>query len=130
MASTQEILVVDDEVFIVEVLKQELSGRGYHVRTAYDGEQALEIVRQDSIALIVLDLQMPKVDGFEVLRYVKENFPEIKIMVLTGYADLGNAIRCKRLGADQFLEKPFNISEFLLELKRLLPEGDPPSAVF
>ncbi len=129
MASTQEILVVDDEVFIVEVLKQELSGRGYHVRTAYDGEQALEIVRQDSIALIVLDLQMPKVDGFEVLRYVKENFPEIKIMVLTGYADLGNAIRCKRLGADQFLEKPFNISEFLLELKRLLPEGDPPSAV-
>ena len=126
MAKAQEILVVDDEVFITEVLKQELSARGYHVQTAYDGEQALEIMKKVPLALIVLDLQMPRIDGFEVLRHVKEHYPAVKVIVLTGYADLGNAIRCRRLGADQFLEKPFNISEFLMEMERLISRSEAP----
>ena len=116
-----EILVVDDEESITDVLKKELSSDGYQVQTAHDGQEAIDAVKSTPIALVVLDLQMPKVNGFDVLRYVKENFPGVKVIVLTGYADLGNAIRCKRLGADQFLEKPFNLSEFLTEMHRLIP---------
>ncbi len=115
-----EILVVDDECALTQYLERELSALGYRVYVANDGREALDTVKSTPIVLIILDLKMPGVDGFEVLKIVKENYPHIKIVVLTGHADLANAIKCKKLGADQFLEKPYNLSELSNEVHRLI----------
>jgi CheY-like chemotaxis protein len=121
MGNECEILVADDEVSLIHVLKRELSAVGYHVHTAHDGQEAIDTIKRVPIDLIVLDLKMPGVDGFEVLIFVKELYPQIKVIVLTGHSDLGNAIRCKKLGADQFLEKPYNLNELFIEIRRLMP---------
>ena len=76
-----------------------------------------------SVQLIILDLKMPKVDGWSVLAFVKQQLPSIKVIVLTAYADLTNAIRAKKMGADDFLEKPYDIDEITHTIDKLLHQS-------
>ena len=120
MTNAFTILVVDNEVELVDILRAELSDAGYTVLTAYNGIDALNIIASQSLDLILLDLNMPGVDGFQVLEVSKASKPEVKVVVLTGYGDLATAIRCKKLGADHFLSKPYYIAELMPELERAL----------
>lgn len=120
MAVKNKILVVDDEEALRTVLSTELEGEGYQVSTAADGEEALKILAAQQFHLILLDIKMPNVDGFEVLKFVKHNQPSTKVIMLTGFADLKNAIESKKLGAEDFVSKPYDLVDLLTTVERVL----------
>ncbi|HUN66562.1 MAG TPA: response regulator [Bacteroidota bacterium] len=122
MAETSRILVVDDEDALRTVLSSELSSSGYDVTTATDGDEAITEVDNKKFHLILLDIKMPRVDGFEVLKYVKKNHPAVKVIMLTGFADLKNAIESKKLGAEDFVSKPYDLVDLLTTIERVLNE--------
>jgi len=122
MADKARILVVDDEDALRTVLSSELEGEGYEVDTAGDGDEAIEIVQKKQFNLVLLDIKMPKVDGFEVLKFIKEKSPHVKVIMLTGFADLKNAIESKKLGAEDFVSKPYDLVDLLTTIERVLTE--------
>ncbi len=122
MADASRILVVDDEDALRTVLSGELSSAGYDVSTASDGEEALTEVQNKKFDLLLLDIKMPRLDGFEVLKYVKKNNPSVKVIMLTGFADLKNAIESKKLGAEDFVSKPYDLVDLLTTIERVLSE--------
>jgi DNA-binding NtrC family response regulator len=106
-AGAFSVLVVDDEPTICEMLRMLLEPRGYSVLTAADGEEALEIFRGVSVQLMIVDKNLPGIDGIEVLRHVRYERPEVDVIIITGYASKDSAIEALRLGASAYLEKPF-----------------------
>ena len=120
MAVKNKILVVDDEDALRTVLSAELEGEGYQVATAADGQEAINILGSSAFDLILLDIKMPNVDGFEVLKFVKEKHPKTKVIMLTGFADLKNAIESKKLGAEDFVSKPYDLVDLLTTVERVL----------
>jgi DNA-binding NtrC family response regulator len=120
MAAKNRILIADDEEALRVVMVTELEGEGYFVRQAADGQEAINILNQESFDLILLDIKMPNVDGFEVLRFVKKQSPQTKVIVLTGFADLKNAIESKKLGAEDFVSKPYDLVDLLTTVERVL----------
>ena len=123
MPSKGKILVVDDEEALRSVLSAELLAEGYTVETAVDGENAVTILGEEDFDLILLDIKMKRVDGFEVLRHVKKVRPETKVIMLTGFADLKNAIESKRLGAEDFVSKPYDLVDLLTTVERVLSKS-------
>ena len=115
MPQKNRILVVDDEDALRTVLSSELEGEGYKVASA-----AIEILKKEGFDLILLDIKMPNVDGFEVLKFVKETHPDTKVIMLTGFADLKNAIESKKLGAEDFVSKPYDLVDLLTTVERVL----------
>ncbi len=122
MVDKNRVLVVDDEDTLRTVLSQELKGEGYDVETASDGQIAIDTIREKTFDLILLDIKMPNVDGFEVLKYIKENHKNLKVIMLTGFADLKNAIESKKLGAEDFVSKPYDLVDLLTTIERVLSE--------
>jgi DNA-binding NtrC family response regulator len=122
MAEKNKILVVDDEDALRTVLSSELSSEGYEVRTAGDGDEAISGLQKETFDLVLLDIRMPRVNGFEVLKYVKEKHPKTKVVMLTGFADLKNAIESKKLGAEDFVSKPYDLVDLLTTIERVLSE--------
>lgn len=120
MPTKNRILVVDDEDALRLVLSTELEGEGYHVASAADGQEAINILGGQDFDLILLDIKMPNVDGFEVLKFVKEKQPKTKVVMLTGFADLKNAIESKKLGAEDFVSKPYDLVDLLTTVERVL----------
>jgi len=121
------ILVADDEETIRAILKDELEEEGYAITTAVDGEDAIRLLRQDKFDLVLADIKMPRADGFEVLRTVKAEQPSVRVIMLTGFADLKNAIESKRLGADDFVSKPYDIVDLVTTIERVLSLEPPAS---
>ncbi|MBI5406207.1 MAG: response regulator [Nitrospirae bacterium] len=127
----ETILVVDDDEDILELIERHLSNKGYEVVTAYDGEQALPLLEKVKFDLVITDLKMPKIDGMEVLRRVKEKDPHIEVVILTGHGTMDNVIEALRDGgAFDYLQKPlYNIKQLsfvtrkALERKRLRLEN-------
>lgn len=115
-----KILVVDDEAVLRVVLIMELEGEGYLVTGAPDGEEAIEILKTKQFDLVISDIKMPNVDGFEVLKFVKDRWPKTKVVMLTGFADLKNAIESKKLGAEDFVSKPYDLVDLLTTVERVL----------
>lgn len=122
MADKSRILVVDDEDALRTVLSSELEGEGYEIATAADGDEAINIVQNKKFDLVLLDIKMPKVDGFEVLKFIKDKIPGLKVIMLTGFADLKNAIESKKLGAEDFVSKPYDLVDLLTTIERVLSE--------
>lgn len=122
MADKSRILVVDDEDALRIVLSSELSNSGYDVTSASDGEEAVTIIQNKKFELVLLDIKMPKMDGFEVLKFIKKNFPTVKVIMLTGFADLKNAIESKKHGAEDFVSKPYDLVDLLTTIERVLSE--------
>ncbi|MEI7907645.1 MAG: response regulator, partial [Bacteroidota bacterium] len=88
--------------------------------SAADGDEAISILEQKSFHLVLLDIKMPRVDGFEVLKFIKEKRPDTKVIMLTGFADLKNAIESKKLGAEDFVSKPYDLVDLLTTIERVL----------
>jgi CheY-like chemotaxis protein len=122
MVNQRSILVVDDEEALRTVLSSELVSEGYSVETASDGDEAITILTGKVFDLVLLDIKMPRVDGFEVLRFIKKNSPQIKVIMLTAFADLKNAIESKKLGAEDFISKPYDLVDLLTTIERVLSE--------
>jgi DNA-binding NtrC family response regulator len=120
MSTKNRILVVDDEEALRIVLSSELEGEGYQVSNAADGQEAINILNKQEFDLVLLDIKMPNVDGFEVLKFVKERWPKTKVVMLTGFADLKNAIESKKLGAEDFISKPYDLVDLLTTVERVL----------
>lgn len=122
MLNSRSILVVDDEEALRTVLSSELSGEGYQVDSASDGDEAISTLQSKKFDLVLLDIKMPKVDGFEVLKFIKKNNPDMKVIMLTAFADLKNAIESKKLGAEDFISKPYDLVDLLTTIERVLSE--------
>ncbi len=115
----QKILVVDDEKIIVKGIKFSLEQDDIEVDTAYDGEEALDHIRKNDYDMILLDVMLPKMDGFEVCRRVRE-FSKVPIIMLTARSDDMDKITGLENGADDYIVKPFNIMEVKARIKAIL----------
>ena len=122
MAKKSSILVVDDEDALRTVLGGELASEGYEVRTAADGDEAISELDKSPFDLVLLDIKLPRLNGFEVLKFIKEKHEKTKVVMLTGFADLKNAIESKKLGADDFVSKPYDLVDLLTTIERVLSE--------
>ena len=123
-----KVLVVDDEEHIVMILKDSLEFSGFQVLTAYDGIEALDRVAKDHPDIIVLDIGMPKMDGWEVCRRLKsdEKTKAIPIIILTAYAQTSDQRKGAQLGADRFISKPCDLTYLVEEINTLLANKPKP----
>jgi len=122
----KKILAVDDERAIVRLVQVNLERQGYQVVTAFDGKEALEKVESERPDLIVLDVMMPYMDGFEVLQNLKKNpnTRDIPVIMLTAKAQDADVFRGWQSGVDCYLTKPFNPMELIAFVKRIFKALD------
>jgi len=113
-----KVLLVDDEREFVQTLSERLQLRSMGAAVAYDGESALDLVREDDPEVMIIDLKMPGINGIEVLKKVKTSRPEIEVIVLTGHGADTDKAQCMELGAFAYLQKPVDIEELSATLKK------------
>jgi len=124
------ILVIDDEPMMADSLKQNLAEEGYTVDTAATGAEAIELFDRGGHHLCICDLQLPDVDGMEILRHVKETKPSTEVIVVTGYGTVARAVEATKGGAFYFVEKPFDFEQILplvekaIERRELMAETE------
>ncbi len=119
----RKILVVDDEKPISDIIKFNLTKEGYEVVTAFDGDEALKMVYQHNPDLILLDVMLPKLDGFQVCRKVRETF-NTPIIMLTAKEEEVDKVLGLELGADDYITKPFGMRELMARVKANLRRID------
>lgn len=118
MKSAMTILVVDDEAMMRELLDKILRRDGYQVLAAADGAEALEIMHQQKVNLVISDIKMPRVDGFGLLKAVKAEFPKVPVIMMTSFGDTFSVKDALLLGADEYVTKPFKSYEIALVVER------------
>jgi two-component system cell cycle response regulator len=121
--TSPRILVVDDEEVVCRFLKRLLSGSGHQVEVSFSGQDAIARLEQDSFDLVITDLKMPGVDGIGVLRRAKELDPFCEVMVITAYASVESAVEVMKLGAYDYISKPFNVDRIRLIVEKALEKG-------
>src|SRR5512143_1487754 len=114
------ILVVDDEKDICRALNIILSKEGYAVTEVYNGEQAVELVGKQSFDIVMTDIKMEKMDGFDVLRTVQQLSPGTSVVMMTAFASVGSAVEAMRAGAVDYITKPFINDDIRLTIKRIV----------
>ena len=112
------ILIAEDEAKLAEILASYLTGRGHTVRVASDGRQALDAMRTESFDVALLDIVMPEMDGFEVMRQVREHPSPPEIIIITGNGTIDNAITAMKLGAYDYMTKPYRMAEIDVLVQR------------
>jgi CheY-like chemotaxis protein len=108
------VLVVDDDPTILEVVSTFLESKGYSVETSANGQQALESIEQAEFDLVISDIEMAGMNGFELLRRIRESYPKIGIILMTGYEEAHPLSAALRAGADGYISKPFSLRKFSL----------------
>ncbi len=114
------ILVVDDEDIVIRSCLRILDGNGYQIETARDGQEALRKVDDNSYDVMILDIMMPNLGGMEVLRRVKETHPDTDVIMITGLSQIDTAVQAMKLGAFDYISKPFEPDELKLVIQRAL----------
>jgi two-component system alkaline phosphatase synthesis response regulator PhoP/two-component system response regulator VicR len=125
----KKILVVDDERHIVRLVQVNLERAGYEILTAYDGVEALEKVKSESPDMVVLDVMMPRMDGFEVLKNLQADpsYQNIPVIMLTAKAQDADIFKGWASGVSSYLTKPFNPRELLVFVERIFQSlNEPP----
>ncbi len=126
-----KILVVDDEEGVRELCERVLKKKGYIVHLAENGAEALEILWNNKYNVAIVDLKMANVDGMEVLKAVKENYPETDVIIITGFGTIRSAVEAIQQGAANYLPKPFDIEELngmirdCLQRQKLIEQSGP-----
>jgi two-component system alkaline phosphatase synthesis response regulator PhoP len=120
--NAKKILIVDDEVDLVEAIRFLLEGEGYRVLVSGDGEDALHQARRENPHLIILDIMLPKLDGYKVCRQLKSDkrYKQIPILMLTARAQQKDRIIGMEAGADEYIIKPFDLAAFMEKVKTYL----------
>ena len=121
----RRILVVDDEQTVRDFLQRVLETAGYTVITASNGQEALDKVPQFDISLVLLDIMMPGLDGFEVLDHMRQYEENIPVIMLTGIHEATTKIDSLTLGADDYITKPFSVEELLARIQVKLKRAGP-----
>lgn len=117
---TARILVVDDQQDICWILSHLLEDAGYAVSTAADGQEALEMLAKQPPDLVLMDVRMPGLDGMATLERLKQGHPHLPVIMLTAYGEVASAVQAMKLGAEDYLLKPFHNEEVLLAVRRAL----------
>jgi two-component system response regulator HydG len=114
------ILVVDDVPNTLEVLQRNLTAAGFTVLTAPGVPEAIKLTESTPIDLVITDLKMPKVSGIDLVRYVRENLRDTEVIMITGYPSIEGAVKAVKMGAEEYLPKPFTDEELLAAVRRSL----------
>jgi two-component system OmpR family response regulator len=125
MTATQ-VLVVDDDVVVRQTIADALRLGGYDAIEARDGAQAIELATRNHYGLVILDVNMPHVDGFTVLEKLRRRKPDLPIIMLTARDEREDAVRGFKLGADDYIRKPFGLEEFSLRVAAVLRRTQSP----
>jgi putative nucleotidyltransferase with HDIG domain len=119
-AKQESILIVDDEKAIRRLLNRKLSGEGYQCQEAGDAEQALSKLKNNAVDLVILDIMMPGKSGIELLPEIKAGYPDTAVVMATATANINIAIQCMKQDAYDYITKPFNLDEVVLNVDRAL----------
>lgn len=112
------ILIVEDELPIAELVKMSLCGEGYQCTCAYDGQEAADILEEETFDLVLLDIMLPKIDGYELMEYIR--FCRIPVIFLTAKAEVSDRVKGLKAGAEDYISKPFEIAELLARVEAVL----------
>jgi two-component system response regulator AtoC len=118
VAEKNRILVIDDEKRMCDSIKVLLTNIGYEVDTAENGRIGIEKLKSQEFGLVITDLMMPELDGFAVMKHIKENCPNTLVIVITGYASVESAVRAIRSGAYDYILKPFDFEIIKISVER------------
>ena len=120
VSDTQTVLVVDDDSQIRKLVRVNLAARGYRVSEAVNGEDALEKARSLKPDIVLMDLIMPKMNGIEATHAIKKEFPQIKVLIVTSFTEIGRVIESIQAGASGFILKDAPLNEFLEAITTIL----------
>ena len=119
VVSEINFLLVDDEEEFVTAIVERLRKRGFTVECALTGTEALnKIEKNDSIDVVILDIRLPDIDGIDILRNIRKKHPLIEVIIVSGYAAIDSAVESIKLGAFDYLEKPFDINDLISKAKK------------
>ncbi|MBN1356464.1 response regulator [bacterium] len=116
------ILIVDDEVTVQDSLKIILNYQGYDVDLASSGKEGLECLGKKHFDLLVLDLKMPDMNGFDILTHVRNQYPQLKVILITGFGTLDIARQALAQGAMNYFDKPIDLNRFIQKVKKALSD--------
>jgi DNA-binding NtrC family response regulator len=115
---SEKVLIIDDEPEFTEALAERMKNRGMDVSTSSSAIEGLKSVEEKSFDVVVLDLQMPEMDGIEALKALKKKKPELQVILLTGHATVEKGIEAMKLGAMDLLEKPADLTTLTEKIKK------------
>lgn len=119
----KKILIVDDDAELRANLSEILKGAGYHIAEAPSGTEAIDKIASKDFDVVLLDLMMPKMNGIETLTELKKVTPKIKVIMITAFATVENAVEAIKKGASDYISKPFRINDLLATVRRVIEEG-------
>lgn len=119
MDEKRKVLIVDDDRDIVTIVSTILSGRGWDIKAAYNGREALEAVTASKPDIILLDIMMPEMNGIEVLKRIKKIDTDARIIMITAFGDVESYLDSMELGAYEYINKPFETDELLEMIDRV-----------
>lgn len=120
MSKVTSILLAEDEPSLGQIIKESLETRNFKVFLAHDGEQALDVYKNEAIELLVLDVMMPKKDGFTLAKEIRETNDEIPIIFLTAKSQTKDVVEGFSIGGNDYLKKPFSMEELIVRIHNLL----------
>ncbi|MBQ0769038.1 MAG: sigma-54-dependent Fis family transcriptional regulator [Bizionia sp.] len=119
----ENILIVDDDINILELLQRHLHSWGYHVYKAISVREAVNILKDNTINLLITDLKMPEIDGFELIKFVSEHYPKLPKLIVTGYPSVQDSLSAIKSGVAEYLTKPFTKNELQLAIDKSLAKS-------
>lgn len=122
--SRPKILIVDDEPVICELLENELSEQNYTCKTAFNGENAFEKLEKNRFDLVLLDIKLPDMSGIHLLGEITANYPDTPVIMVTGVIDIDTAVVAMKMGASDYIVKPFDLNKLIASVKRTMSERE------
>jgi DNA-binding NtrC family response regulator len=121
----KKILVIDDEEIVRTSCNRTLAPAGFEVRLARNGVEGLKILEEETFDLVLTDLKMPDMDGIEVLSKIKEGWPAMEVIIITGYQTVDTAVKAIKLGAFDYIEKPFTPDGLITAVAKAFDHKNP-----
>jgi len=119
----KKILVIDDEAIVRASCDRALGNEGYEIKMASSGQEGLDFLEKEPFNIVLLDLKMPDIDGIDVLNKITGTWPDTKVIMITGYSTVETAVQALRLGAYNFIEKPFTPDTLITAVKEALEKS-------
>lgn len=116
------ILVVDDELLIRDLLYDFFHDQGWNITVAENGRKALDIMQEKQFDVVLTDLRMPSMDGMALTSQVQQDYPDIPVVIMTGYPSVESAVEALRTGVADYITKPFNVNDLFKRVRAHLPE--------
>ena len=120
MYKGSHILIVDDDKNIRKSLSETLKDEGFLVSSVDSGASSLKFMENENVDVVLLDIWMKEIDGIETLKSIKERFPDVPVIMMSGHGTVETAVRATKLGAFDFLEKPLSLEKLLVQINNLL----------